>query len=46
MIIKNAQENQDHGFFYEVDSTNGAGLNGTLEKIQRSFPLFKSENRK
>lgn len=45
-MIKNAQEKQDHGFFYEVDSTNGAKLNGALEKIQGSFPLFKSEDKK
>jgi pantetheine-phosphate adenylyltransferase len=46
MMIKAAQEKQGHGFFYEVDSTNGANPNESLEKIQESFPLFKSGDRK
>jgi pantetheine-phosphate adenylyltransferase len=44
-IILEAQKKSEHGFFYEVDSEEEIEFGDVLEKIEASFPMFKSEVR-
>ncbi|MDD5192185.1 MAG: pantetheine-phosphate adenylyltransferase [Candidatus Nanoarchaeia archaeon] len=41
-IIREAQDKYNHGFFHEIDSTNGMRLDEIMEKIESYFPLLKS----